>query len=157
MSGNKLCRCLYCLPIPVYVFFVGLELENKVLFFEIPIPSTGHGATLDSGQLRKKNFNTSILYLYKEFLDEVFLLSSSITNLYDMITSLWNSLYWDNTEVLKNCPKSLRLMVLENKGIVLCNTYIAELRYCFKQYLSWRIKVLFLAFSPLLENVLLLL
>ena len=34
-----------------------------------------------------------------------FLLWSSVGNLYDMITSSWNSWYRDNREMLKNCPK----------------------------------------------------
>ena len=52
-------------------------------------------------------FNISVLSLYKEFLDKCFLLWSSVTILYDIITSLQNSLYRGSyTEVLKNCPKS---------------------------------------------------
>ncbi len=53
-------------------------------------------------------FNISVLFLYKEFLDEMFLSILWSSANYDSITSLWNSLYSDNTETLKNCPKSPR-------------------------------------------------
>ena len=54
-------------------------------------------------------FSTSLYCLCtKKTKMKCFLLWSSVTKLYDMITSSWNFLHRDNTEVFKNCPKSPR-------------------------------------------------
>ncbi len=66
---------------------------------------------------------------------------SSVINLYDMSTSLWNSLYRDNTEVLKNCPKSphcpksSRLTVFKNfKKIEICSLNGSRALYVLLQF-----------------------
>ncbi len=62
------------------------------------LPSTGVTFTLDSG-VTLENFSTYFVFsLYKQFLNEMFLLWKLVINVLNMITSSWNTFYRDNIQ-----------------------------------------------------------